>query len=67
LVGCRWRKIQTLSTKANCPLYWLRRHHDECADDQEAVEKAKRFIDGRHIELWEKSRYVVRFARTSGK
>jgi hypothetical protein len=39
----------------------------ECADDQEAIEKAKQFIDGRDIELWEKSRCVVRFARTSGK
>jgi hypothetical protein len=39
----------------------------ECADDQEAIEKAMQFIDGRDVELWEKSRCVVRFARTSGK
>jgi hypothetical protein len=39
----------------------------ECADDQEAIEKAKQLIDGRDVELWEKSRRVVRFARTSGK
>ena len=39
----------------------------ECADDQEAIQKAKQFIDGRDIELWEKDRLVVRFARTSGE
>jgi len=39
----------------------------DCADDQEAIMHAKQFIDGRDIELWEKSRCVMRFARTSGK
>ncbi len=39
----------------------------ECADDQEAIQKAKQFIDGHDIELWEKDRCIVRFARTSGK
>jgi hypothetical protein len=39
----------------------------ECADDQEAIQYAKQFIDGRDVELWQKSRCVVRFARTSGK
>lgn len=38
----------------------------ECADDQEAIEKAKQFIDGRDIELWQKNRCVVRYSRTSG-
>jgi hypothetical protein len=39
----------------------------ECADDQEAIQKAKQFIDGRDIELWEKARLIARFPRTSGK
>jgi hypothetical protein len=38
----------------------------ECADDQEAIQKAKQFIDGRDIELWEKARFIARFPRTSG-
>lgn len=39
----------------------------ECANDKEAIQYAKQFIDGRDVELWEKSRCVVRFTRTSGK
>jgi hypothetical protein len=39
----------------------------ECAGDQEAIQKAKQFIDGRDIELWEKARLIARFPRTSGK
>jgi hypothetical protein len=39
----------------------------ECANDQEAIQCAEQFIDGRDRELWEKSRCVARFARTSGK
>jgi hypothetical protein len=39
----------------------------ECTDDQEAIETAKQFIDGRDIELWAKSGCIVRFARTPGK
>ena len=39
----------------------------ECTDDQGAIKKARQFIDGHDIELWEKDRCIVRFARTSGK
>jgi hypothetical protein len=39
----------------------------ECANDEEAIQKARQFIDGRDIELWEKARLVARFPRTSGK
>jgi len=38
-----------------------------CADDQEAIQKANQFIDGRDIELWEKARFIVRFPHTSGE
>lgn len=33
----------------------------ECGDDQEAIQKAKQFIDGRDVELWEKARLIARF------
>ena len=31
-----------------------------CADDAEAIEKAKRFVDGHDIELWSGTRFVAR-------
>jgi hypothetical protein len=31
-----------------------------CADDSEAIEKAKRLIDGNDIELWTGGRFVTR-------
>jgi hypothetical protein len=31
-----------------------------CADDLEAIEKAKRFVDGHDIELWSGDRFVIR-------
>jgi hypothetical protein len=34
-----------------------------CADDDEAVEKARRLLDGRDIELWCGDRFVVRLSR----
>ena len=33
-----------------------------CADDAEAIEKAKRFVDGHDIELWSGERFVVRLS-----
>jgi hypothetical protein len=32
----------------------------ECADDQEAVEWAKRFVVGADVEVWDGARMVVR-------
>jgi hypothetical protein len=32
----------------------------ECADDQEAVQKAQQVLDGKDIELWERGRFIVR-------
>jgi hypothetical protein len=32
----------------------------ECADDQEAIQKAKQFVDGHDVELWDGPRLVVR-------
>jgi hypothetical protein len=39
----------------------------ECADDQEATDKALGFIDGRDVEVWEANRLVVRLPRNPGK
>jgi hypothetical protein len=33
----------------------------KCANDQEATEKARQFIDGKDIQIWEKARLVARF------
>ena len=33
----------------------------KCADDQEAIEKARQYIDGKDIQVWEKNRLVARF------
>ena len=35
----------------------------ECADDTEAMEKAKQLVDGHDVELWQRDRKVARFAR----
>ena len=35
-----------------------------CADDAEAIEKAKRFVDGHDIELWSGDRFLIRLSRT---
>jgi hypothetical protein len=34
-----------------------------CADDKEAAEYAKRFIDGLDIEVWDLARLVVKYPR----
>jgi hypothetical protein len=34
----------------------------ECADDQEAIQKAQQFVDGHDVELWDGKRFVARFA-----
>jgi hypothetical protein len=34
-----------------------------CADDAEAIEKARRLVDGHDIELWNGVRFVVRLDR----
>lgn len=36
-----------------------------CANDEEAIEEAKRFIDGNDIELWCGERLVTRISHTS--
>jgi len=38
--------------------------HIECADDQEAVQKAQQGTDGHDAEVWEKGRCVVRMPST---
>ena len=32
----------------------------DCADDQAAVQEAKKVLDGHAIEVWEKARFVIR-------
>ena len=34
-----------------------------CADDAEAIEKAKRLVDGYDIELWSGKRFITRVSR----
>jgi hypothetical protein len=36
-----------------------------CRDDAEAIEKAKRLVDGHDVELWSGTRLVIRLSRTS--
>jgi hypothetical protein len=31
----------------------------ECADDQEASQKAKQFVDGLDLEVWDGPRFVI--------
>jgi len=33
-----------------------------CADDQEAIEKARQAVDGRDVELWRQGRFIARFS-----
>ena len=33
----------------------------ECADDQEAIGQAAQMANGRAVELWDESRFIVRF------
>jgi hypothetical protein len=37
----------------------------ECANDQEAIQMAQKIVDGRGIELWERSRFITRLASKS--
>ena len=34
----------------------------ECADDQEATQKAQKTMDGHDIELWERDRFIARLS-----
>jgi hypothetical protein len=33
----------------------------ECADDDEATEKAKQLLDGHDVELWQRDRKIAKF------
>jgi hypothetical protein len=35
----------------------------ECTDDQEAIQKARQAVNGQAIELWQQTRFIVRFPR----
>ena len=37
----------------------------ECADDTEAMERAKQLVDGHDIELWQRARKITVFKPTS--
>jgi hypothetical protein len=34
----------------------------QCADDQEANQRAQQTMDGRDIELWERDRFIARLS-----
>ena len=38
----------------------------ECADEQEAIQKAQQAVDGHNIELWERGRFITRLAAEPG-
>jgi hypothetical protein len=38
----------------------------ECADDQEAIQKAQQAVEGHGIELWERGRFIARLAAKPG-
>jgi len=38
----------------------------ECADEQEAIQKAQQAVDGGDVELWERGRFITRLAAKSG-
>jgi hypothetical protein len=38
-----------------------------CVDDAEATKKAKRLVDGRDVELWQRARKIVRFEHLISK
>jgi hypothetical protein len=38
----------------------------ECADEQEAIQKAQQAVDRRDIELWERGRFIKRLAAKPG-
>ena len=39
----------------------------DCANDQEAIQKASQFVDRHDVELWERSRLVMRFPHNPKK
>jgi hypothetical protein len=34
-----------------------------CPDDADAIEKAKRLVDGHDVELWQRDRLIAKFLR----
>ena len=38
----------------------------ECANEQEAIQKAQQAVDGGDVELWERGRFITRLAAKSG-
>lgn len=34
----------------------------KCADDQEVIEKARQYVNGKDIQVWEKDRLVAKFS-----
>jgi hypothetical protein len=42
----------------------VRREEFFCQNDEEAKERAKQFVDGHAVELWEEARKIARFGPT---
>jgi hypothetical protein len=36
----------------------------ECADDNEALQKARQLVDGKDVEVWEGPRLIARFPKS---
>lgn len=39
----------------------------ECTNDEEAIQKAKQFVHGCDVELWQLSRFIASFPKTNQK
>jgi hypothetical protein len=38
----------------------------DCADDNVAMMKARKLVDGHHVELWQRTRKIARFGPKTG-
>lgn len=41
--------------------HFIEKFEFQCADDDQAIERAKQYVDGHDIELWQQGRKVVEF------
>jgi hypothetical protein len=39
----------------------IHRHYLVCPDDEAAKVRAKKLVDGHHVELWERARHITTF------
>jgi hypothetical protein len=47
--------------------HYVNAENIECADDQEAIQKAQQAADGCGVELWERGRFITQLRRKTGE